>query len=92
MKSIKSMIKNMRKRKKSANVEVPVMKNPYIEKIRCQSVGHPLDTVPEFCRLDMVTKKGKSFLPDIRIKAKNELLNEGVMKQFFEKVRQRSNS
>ncbi|CAI2365529.1 unnamed protein product [Moneuplotes crassus] len=86
MKSIKTMIRNMRKRKKSADVEVPVVKNPYLEKIRCQSVGHPLDTIPEFCRLDMVTKKGKSFLPDIKIKGKNELLNERVMKEFFEKV------
>mmetsp|Transcript_2257 Transcript_2257/g.2120 ORF Transcript_2257/g.2120 Transcript_2257/m.2120 type:complete len:87 (-) Transcript_2257:435-695(-) len=34
----------------------------------------------------MVTKKGKSFLPDIKIKGKNELLNERVMKEFFEKV------
>ncbi|CAI2363326.1 unnamed protein product [Moneuplotes crassus] len=86
MKSVQAMLKNINKRRRSCKISTPPKKNPYIERIRSQSVEHPLENVPGFCRLDMITQKGKSFLPDLKIEANNDLLNPNVMKLFFEKV------
>jgi len=36
--------------------------------------------------LDMTTKNGKSFLPKIGVESKNDLLNEEVFTNYFEKV------
>lgn len=51
------------------------------------TVDHPLDQVPDFWRLDLITKNGRHVKPKQKeSEGTNELLNPEVLTAFFDKV------